>query len=148
MPQSLAKVYIHLVFSTKYNKSIIKEKYRKELQAIIVSILAKENSFTDELYANPSHIHVLCTLPRTITIAQLVLKVKAKTSRWLKTKGINNFKWQDGYAVFSVSSSKVPVVRNYIIKQPEHHKKLTYKEELRAFFERYQVKYDERYVWD
>lgn len=137
-----------MVFSTKHIGKVITEDVREGLQAYIVGCLADVKSYTEEIYVNPDHLHVLCTLPRTITIAQLVSKVKAPSSIWLKGKGILNFEWQGGYAVFSVSASKVDVVKRYIKNQPEHHKKTNFKDELRLFFERYKIEYDEKYVWD
>ena len=148
MPQSLAKVNVHIVFSTKHAKHIITAEVKKELHAYIIGTLSKLGSYTNEIYANPDHIHILCTLPRTITIADFISKIKTSSSKWIKTKGINNFSWQDGYGIFSVSSSKVEVVENYILNQFEHHKKLSFKDELRKFFMEYGIEFDERYVWD
>lgn len=148
MPQSLSKVYVHIVFSTKNQKPIIKESVRGELQAYLIGILSNLGSYTNEIYCNPDHVHILCTLPRTITIAQMVNKIKSPSSKWLKTKGIPNFFWQDGYGIFSVSSSKVEVVESYIRNQKEHHTELSFKEELRKFFLEYGIEYDEQFVWD
>lgn len=148
MPQSLAKVYIHIVFTTKTGFPFIAESIRPELQSYMIGTLSKMGVFTNEIYANPDHIHILCTLPRTITMADLVSKMKTSSSKWIKTKGINDFDWQDGYGIFSVSSSKVATVENYIRKQPEHHKQSDYKDELRQFFREYKIDFDERYVWD
>ncbi len=148
MPQSLSKIYVHIVFSTKHNQNLVKEEIRKELQKYIIGCLTDVKSYTEEIYVNPDHLHILCTLPRTITIAQLISKIKAPSSKWLKPKGITNFEWQDGYAAFSVSASNVDTVKKYIINQPEHHIKLSFKEELIQFFEKYGIEYDERYVWD
>ena len=86
--------------------------------------------------------------PRTITIADIISKIKTSSSKWIKTKGLTNFSWQDGYGIFSVSSSKVDVVENYMRNQSEHHKKLSFKDELRKFFDEYGIEFDERYVWD
>jgi len=148
MSQSLAKVYVHIVFSTKQGKALIQENNRKELHSYIVGTLSKIGSFTNDLYANPDHLHVLCSLPRTITIAELVSKIKTSSSKWLKEHGVVDFAWQDGYAIFSVSASKVNTVQEYIQNQPIHHKIKTFKEELRIFFEEYGIDFDERYVWD
>jgi putative transposase len=148
MSQSLAKVNVHIVFSTKNGQPHINETIRKELQSYVVGILSKLGSYVYEIYVNPDHIHILNTLPRTIIIADLVSKIKTSSSKWLKLQGINDFDWQDGYGIFSVSASKVSVVRNYILNQPEHHKKITFMDELRQFFKEYEIEYDERYVWD
>jgi len=100
MSQSLAKVYVHIVFSTKKGHHLIHEGIRKELQSYMIGILSKLGSYTYELYANananPDHIHVLNTLPRTITIAELVSKIKTSSSKWMKLQGITEFDWQDG----------------------------------------------------
>jgi len=148
MPQSLSKVYIHIVFSTKNGDSTINDDIRTELHSYVIGILSNLGSFVNEIYANPDHIHILCSLPRTITIAQLISKIKTSSSKWIKTRGISKFSWQDGYGVFSVSSSKVETVKKYIRNQPDHHKKATFQDELRRFFKEYGVDYDERYVWD
>ena len=148
MPQSLAKIYIHCVFSTKKRIPLIIDAVRKDLHSYIIGTLANLGSYVYEIYANPDHIHVLCTLPRTITVAELISKMKTSSSKWIKKQGIKNFSWQDGYGVFSVSSSKLRVVENYIMNQAEHHGKLSFKDELRDFFKEYKVEYDEQYVWD
>lgn len=148
MPQSLSKVFLHCVFSTKNGKFLITEEIRKDLQAYIIGTLSNIGSYVNELYANPDHLHVLCTLPRTITIAELISKIKTPSSRWMKKQGVTNFSWQDGYGSFSVSSSLVPVVKKYILNQSEHHKRNSFKDEFREFLKDYNVEYDERYVWD
>jgi len=148
MPQSLAKIYIHIVFSTKHGRTVISEEIRKELQAYIVGTITRLNSYTCEIYANPDHVHILCLLPRTITVADFVSKIKTSSSKWMKTIGVSDFSWQDGYGIFSVSSSKAPVVEKYIRNQPTHHKKTNYKDELRLFFKEYNIDFNEKYVWD
>lgn len=149
MPQSLAKVYVHIVFSTKNTQHfIIDDSIRNELHSYVIGTLSNLGSYTNEVYANSDHIHILCTLPRTITIAEIVSKIKTSSSKWIKTKGVQKFNWQDGYGIFSVSASKVNVVEKYIRNQPEHHKKITFKDELRLFFKEYGIEFDERYVWD
>jgi REP element-mobilizing transposase RayT len=148
MPQSLAKVNIHIVFTTKYGIEFITDEIRPNLHKYIVGTLSKLHSYTYELYANPDHIHIFCTLPRTMTMADLVSKIKTSSSKWIKTQGIDNFYWQDGYGIFSVSVSKVAAVKKYILSQPEHHKEVDCKDEFRLFLKENGIEYDERYVWD
>lgn len=148
MSQSLSKVYIHVVFSTKYIQKIIPETIREKFQSYIIGCLSNIKSYTEEIYINPDHLHALCTLPRTVTIAQLISKMKTPSSGWIKDNGIPNFDWQDGYAVFSVSASNVEKVKRYIQNQPEHHKKDDFKDELRLFLNKYNIEFDERYIWD
>ena len=148
MAQSLSKVYIHCVFSTKKGEPMITDVIRKDLHSYIIGTLSNIGSFVNEIYANPDHIHVLCTLPRTITIAELISKIKTPSTKWIKNQGIINFSWQGGYGTFSVSSSKVKVVERYIQNQQLHHKKVSFKDELRKFFNEYKIDFDEQYVWD
>jgi len=148
MPQSLAKVNVHIVFTTKYGQQLINDEVRDELHSYVVGVLSNLGSYTYEIYANPDHIHILCTLPRTITMADIVSKIKTTSSKWLKNKGIPDFYWQDGYGIFSVSSSKVEAVKKYIKNQPQHHKEVDCKDEFRLFLKENGIEYDERYVWD
>ena len=148
MPQSLAKVYLHCVFSTKYREPLITDAIRNDLHAYIVGTLSKIGSYTEEIYANPDHIHILCTLPRTITIARLISKMKTPSSSWMKKRAIETFSWQDGYGAFSVSPTKLDNVKRYIQLQPKHHNKEGFQDEFRRFLRKYKIDYDERYVWD
>jgi REP element-mobilizing transposase RayT len=148
MSQSLAKVNVHIVFSTKYAQHVIPSKIRNELHAYMIGVLKNLGSYVYALYANPNHVHILSTLPRTLTLADLVSKTKTSTTKWLKLHGITNFGWQDGYGVFSVSASMVDKVRNYILHQEEHHRKANFQDELRRFLNEYGLEYDERYLWD
>jgi len=148
MPQSLAKVYTHTVFTTKHGQCFITDDVRAELHAYIIGTISSMGMYTFEVYANPDHVHILTTLSRTITIADMISKIKTSSSKWLKEKGILGFDWQDGYGIFSVSASKVNTVVRYIRNQPAHHADVGYKDELRRFFHEYNIEYDERYVWD
>ncbi len=148
MPQSLAKVNVHIVFTTKYGQRLIGEDIRKDLHSYIIGVLSNLGSYTYELYANPDHIHILCTLPRTITMADLVSKIKTSSSKWMKHQSIPDFFWQDGYGIFSVSASQVATVKKYIQNQPQHHHSRDFKDEFRQFFIKNEIEFDERYVWD
>ena len=127
---------------------LITDTVRKDLHSYIIGTLSNIGSYVNEIYANTDHLHVLCTLPRTITIAELISKIKTSSSKWIKKQGVVNFSWQDGHGSFSVSSSKVRIVEQYILNQPEHHKKTSFKDELRIFLKEYNIEYDERYIWD
>jgi putative transposase len=96
------------------------------------------------------HIHILFELSRTVTISDVVEEVKKSSSRWIKTQGpeFRTFAWQAGYGAFAVSESSVGAVRDYIIRQQEHHRARSFQEEYRAFLERHRISFDEKYVWD
>ena len=148
MPQSLSQVYVHYVFSTKHRLPLITPKIQGELHKYIIGTTSNLGSFVNAIYANPDHIHILCTLPRTITIAELISKIKSSSSKWLKTKGIANFSWQGGYGAFSVSSSKLEIVKRYILNQEVHHAKSSFQDEFKVFLKEYNIEYDEKYIWD
>jgi len=148
MPQSLAKVYLHIVFSTKNRRPLISAEIRLDAQAYFVSLGATKGSFTEEIYMMPDHLHWLCTLPRTSSIADLVQNVKTSSSAKMKEMGVSEFSWQKGYGVFSVSQSKLEVVKRYIQNQWVHHRGSDFQTEHRRLLNEYKIEFDEQYVWD
>ena len=96
------------------------------------------------------HVHLLCALSRTCAPADMVKEVKRSSSLWIKTRAPewSDFAWQSGYGVFSIGHSQIDEVRRYIAAQPEHHRKLTFQDEFRHLLQRYEVAFDEAYVWD
>ncbi|GMQ31159.1 IS200/IS605 family transposase [Algoriphagus confluentis] len=148
MSQSLAKVYLHIIFSTKGRKPLVKKELKAGMESYLVKVGSDLGSFTEAIYLNPDHLHWLCTLPRTITIADFLNKIKSNSSRIGKIEVDENFSWQNGYGVFSVSQSKLEVVKKYIENQEAHHQKISFQDEYREFLEEYKVEYDEKYVWD
>ncbi len=150
MPQSLAQIYLHIVFSTKNHYPFLEGSVDDELYAYIGASIKRLGGIPLSINGTDNHIHILTAFPRTITVADFLKDVKANSSRWLKRKGeqYRDFEWQDGYGVFSVSSSKKQVVVDYIVKQKEHHKQVSFKDEFLRFLKEYGIDYDERYVWD
>jgi putative transposase len=148
MPQSLSKILIHLVFSTKNRESIIPLVVRPHLHAYIVGILENLKCPSLQTGGTADHVHILFLLARTIPISEIVEEVKKSSSKWMKTQDVPMFAWQAGYGAFSIGESQVETVVQYIKNQEEHHRKLTFQEEYRRFLEKYRVAYDERYVWD
>ena len=150
MPQSLAQVLVHLIFSTKNREPILSDDIRPELHPYMATILKGVDSSAILINSVEDHIHVLFHLSKNHALCDVIESVKKDSSKWIKTKGkaYRNFHWQSGYGAFSVSQSNVAQVVKYIAEQKEHHRKRTFQEEFRAFLKRYQVAYDERYVWD
>lgn len=150
MAQSLAKILTHLIFSTKNRERIIQDDVRDELHRYIATVLKEMESPAILINSVEDHVHILFSLSKNYAIKEIVEKIKTASSKWIKGKGRGyaGFYWQNGYGVFSVSQSNVREVEKYIAKQKEHHKYKTFQEEYREFLERYEVKYDERYVWD
>jgi len=149
MGQSLSQMYIHLVFRTKYGQPYIKENIESSLHAYMAGILKNMESPALKINSVPDHIHILFRLSKNYALAKVVEEVKKQSSKWMKEKGVNGFTWQIGYGAFSVSSYKVEVLTNYIIRQKEHHKIVTFKDEVEKFMKEYNVtEYDAKYFWD
>jgi putative transposase len=150
MPQSLVFNYLHITFSTKNRIGIIDEDISGELYSYVGGVC--KNLACKPIIAGGhyDHVHVLCLLSQKIALMKLVEEVKSHSSKWIKTKGekYSDFYWQNGYGSFSVNPTEIDVVKKYIMNQHEHHQKMTFQEEYRAFLKKYNVDYDERYVWD
>jgi REP element-mobilizing transposase RayT len=149
MPQSLARIYIHAVFSTKNRESLLLEPWRDELFSVLGG--AANNLDCQSLIVGGvvDHVHMLFQLGRTISLADAIGKIKSTSSLWInQTRGISEFHWQAGYAAFSVSQSNIDAVREYIRRQPEHHARESFQDELREWLRRYEIEWDERYLWD
>ena len=152
MSQSLAKVSVNIVFSTKDRRPWLKDdSLRDELFAYMATIL-KDSVDSPAIIIGgvEDHIHALILLSRKLAIAKVVQEAKTETSKWLKTKSTvtSRFAWQGGYGAFSVSESNVDQVKRYIANQTEHHRKMTFQDEFRELCRRHGIDLDERYVWD
>jgi REP element-mobilizing transposase RayT len=151
MPQSLAKILVHTIFSTKERRPFLRDKsLREELHRYLGGILAHHDCQPLIIGGTEDHVHMLSTLPRTGNAADMVKETKRGSSLWLKTKGsdLHDFAWQNGYGIFSLGFSQVETVRHYIAGQEEHHRKVSFQDEYREFLKRYEIEFDERYVWD
>lgn len=150
MGQSLVKQYIHIIFSTKRQEPLILNSIENELFAYIGGICKNLECFPIIIGGYKNHIHVLCLLSKKIALMKLVEEIKSHSSKWIKTKDsrLKNFYWQNGYGAFSVSSSQVEIVKNYIENQHNHHKVKTFQEEYIEFLNSNQIEFDQRYLWD
>jgi len=148
--QSLARNLLHLIFSTKNRAPLLTAAVRPELNSYLAGILRHWDSPAIVVGSVEDHVHLLFCLSRNHALSKVVEEVKKSSSKWVKVKGpaFAEFHWQNGYGAFSVSQSNVPAVRAYVERQEEHHRKVTFQEEFRAFLKRHGVEYDERYVWD
>ncbi len=149
MSQSLVKIYLHIIFSTKNRENILPKSSLTDVQAYISGVIKNNGCVPIIIGGVTNHVHILCELSSTITVSDLIRKIKTSTSIWLKEYNIcdSSFSWQGGYAAFSVSQSQVDTVTAYIANQEQHHLKRTFKEELTAFLEKYDVKYNNQYLW-
>jgi putative transposase len=149
MAQSLSSILIHLVFSTKNREPFITPAIEPELHPYMAKIFRELKSPSLTIDGTSDHVHILFSLARVITVADLVEEVKTGTSKWIKTKGreFRNFHWQKGYGGFSIGQSNVATLKYYIQNQKRHHQRVTFQDEYRKFLKAYGIAYDERYVW-
>lgn len=150
MSQSLSSVLVHTIFSTKLRNPLIKKEIRSDLYAYIAGISQKQKSYVHEIGGVDDHVHMLITLPRTIALSDLLEEIKKSSSKFIKTRGpeYREFSWQKCYGAFSIGQSGYENLRKYIQNQEEHHKKVSFQDKFRSFLKKYNVSFDENYVWD
>jgi putative transposase len=150
MPQSLANVLVHLIFSTKNREPLIAADVEDQLYAYLATACRTCHCPAHKVGGTADHVHLLVSLARTVTIADLLGSIKADSSKWIKSRGrgLPDFAWQNGYGAFSIGQSQSASVRAYIAGQKEHHRARTFQEEFLEFLRRYEVEFDQRYVWE
>jgi REP element-mobilizing transposase RayT len=126
----------------------IQEKTEDELYSYLGGILKSCRSIPLKIGGTSNHIHVLCTLPKTMSLADLTEEIKKSSSKWIKTKDpiYRNFYWQDGYGGFSVGWSQVEMVKRYISNQKKHHYKVSFIDEYKGLLEQNGIEYEEKYL--
>jgi len=148
--QSLVVNLVHLIYSTKNRHPWLTPDVRPALFAYQAGTLKEFDSPALIIGGEKDHVYALFSLSKNHALVKVIEGVKRSSSKWIKTQGreFADFHWQAGYGAFSVSQSQVSKVRRYIELQEEHHKSMSFQEELRTFLKRYRVEYGERYIWD
>jgi len=150
LSHSLAKVHIHLVFSTKQRDPVLHDEVRGSLHRYIAGVIRLSGCIPVRANSVEDHVHILFELGRTVALSSVVEDIKTTSSKWLKTQGeeFKGFRWQTGYGAFAVSASKVDECIQYIEYQREHHRNHTFVGEYRAMLEAHDIPFDEKYLWD
>ena len=151
MPQSLAQIYLHIVFSTKERRPFLQHSaLRNETHKYIGGTCNNLDCPVLCVGGAADHVHLLCRLSRSVAVADLVKELKRDSSKWLKSKdaALADFYWQNGYGAFSVSPGHDQALCEYIANQEEHHRQESFQDELRRLLRKYGVEWDERFVWD
>lgn len=150
MSQSLANILLHLIFSTKDRRGWLWNDIRSRAHAFLAEAVRQCQCEAYRVGGTEDHVHLALRLSRSISVADLVKRIKICSSKWLKEQSplLKDFAWQKGYGVFSLGASQKDSLLNYIDRQEEHHRKQTFQDEYRAFLQKYQINYDEQYVWD
>ena len=142
---------MHTVFSTKDRRPFLRDTaLRQEMHCYLGGILKHLDCQPFIVGGVEDHVHLLASLSRAGTAAEMVKEVKRGSSLWAKEReaGLRDFGWQNGYGMFSIGASQIEDVRRYIAEQEQHHRKVSFQDEFRLLLKRYELAYDERYVWD
>ncbi len=151
MPQSLANVLVHIVFSSKGRRAMLRgPDLRAEMHKYLGGISKNLDCPPIIVGGIDDHVHLLARQARAISLADWIKELKRGSSMWVKSKGaaFESFQWQAGYGAFSVSPSQSGRVGRYIAGQEEHHRRLSFQDEFRQLLQKHGIQFDERYVWD
>ena len=150
MPQSLVKNSLHITFSTKDRYPFINNNIENELFCYLGGICKRLDCNPIIVGGYKDHVHILCQFSRKLALMKLIEELKSHSSKWIKVTGKSyaKFYWQRGYGAFSVNPTEIEIVKQYISHQHQHHQTKSFKNELRAFLNKYHMEFDERYVWD
>ena len=148
MPQTLSFNLVHIIFSTKQRVSLINDDLCANLHAYLAGVARKLDCECFRVGGVADHVHLAVKLATTRTAAKFVSEIKTGSSAWMKEQGVGNFAWQRGYGLFSVGPADIGALIQYIDGQKVHHRKRSFQDEMRVFFEKYHIAFDERYVWD
>lgn len=150
MANTYTQIYIQIIFAVKGRQNLIPKEHRDELHRFITGIVSNRGQKLFSIFAMPDHIHLLVSISPNNLISDLVRDIKAGSSKFINEKNwiMGRFNWQEGYGAFSYSKSSVDSVVKYIVNQEEHHKKKTFKEEYLDFLRKFDIEYDEKYVFE
>lgn len=149
MAQTLTRLLVHVVFSTKDREPLVTPDIETELYMYLCGIARNLQSPIVSIGGMPDHVHMLVVLSKNLALASLVQNLKQDSSKWIKSKGaaFGRFAWQAGYGAFSVGESQRSDVEAYINRQKQHHARMSFQDELRIILARYNIEFDERYLW-
>ncbi|WP_127140321.1 IS200/IS605 family transposase [Flagellimonas marinaquae] len=150
MANTYTQILVQIVFAVKGRQNLITEKHREQVEKYICGIVNNKKSKALAIYCNPDHCHILMGLHPSVSISEMARDIKANSSKWINENKwvMGKFAWQEGYGAFTYSRSQLNKVVQYIRNQPEHHKKKTFKEEYIDFLEKFDIQYDDKYMFE
>lgn len=150
MANTYTQIYVQIIFAVKGRQNLIVEKYREDIEKYICGIIKNNQSKPLAIYCNPDHIHVLIGIHPSHSISDMARDIKANSSKWINEQNFIRgiFQWQEGYGAFSYSKSQIDAVCKYIINQPSHHHKNSFREEYLFLLQKYEIEYDEKYLFE
>ena len=150
MPNTYTQLYIHIVFSVKGRQALIPKENKNELHGYIMGIIKNKKQTIIQINSMPDHVHILIGITPDTAISDLVRDIKAHSSKFINQKRwvMGRFEWQEGFGAFSYAQSQLGAIVNYIKNQEKHHVQKTFREEYLEILKRFNVNYDEKYVFD
>lgn len=150
MSNTYSQIYIQAVFAVKYRNAVIEKEWKSQLMAVIGSLINEMGCKTIIVNGIEDHVHCFFILKPSISISDVMQSVKAKSSKWVNESKLilNRFEWQRGFGAFSYSKSHVKNVFKYIENQEEHHKKQSFRDEYIDFLNKFEVDYEERFIFE
>ncbi|AFD09403.1 IS200/IS605 family transposase [Solitalea canadensis] len=150
MANTFSQLFVHVIFTVKGRANLIHESFREKVEKYIAGIVSNKKQKLYAIYCMPDHVHILISISPSATISDLVRDIKSASSSFISLNKwvVGKFSWQEGFGAFSYSKSQVDKVVNYIIKQPEHHKHQSFKDEYLELLRRFDVSYNEEYLFD
>lgn len=149
MANTYTQIHVQFVFAVKYRNGLLIPSLKEELYQYISGIIKHHKHKLLAINGMPDHIHIFIGMRPTQSISDLMQDIKGSSSKWINEKKFLKvkFEWQEGYGAFSYSKSQVDNVINYIKNQEEHHKKESFRNEYLNFLNRFEVEYDEKYIF-
>jgi len=150
MANTYTRIYVQIVFAVQGRQNLITEKFREKLEKYICGIVSGKKSKPLAIYCNPDHTHILIGLHPSISISDMARDIKANSSKWINEQNFmaGKFNWQVGFGAFTYSKSQTDAVVKYILNQPQHHKKVIFKEEYINFLKKFEIDYNEKYLFE
>ncbi len=150
MPGTFSQIYIQIVFAVMGRENLISKNWKDELHSYISGIIKGKEQKPIIVNGMPDHIHAFVGLKPSMSISDLVRDIKNNSSNFINDRKLvkGKFSWQEGYGAFSYAHSQIENVYKYILNQEEHHKKKTFKEEYLDFLKKFEINYDEKYLFE
>ena len=150
MANTYTQIYIHVVFAVQERASLISPEWKEELFKYITGIFTNQGIKLIAIGGIKDHIHILFALDPKIALSDLIRDVKANSSKFINERAFvrGKFYWQEGFGAFSYSRSQIDTVAKYVLNQEIHHANKSFKDEFVGLLDRYEVKYDDRYLFN
>lgn len=150
MANTYTQIYLHVVFSVKGRQNLIQKPWKDELYKYICGIVTGKEQKVFAIGGMADHIHLLISIKPIVTVSDLVRDIKAYSSKWINDRVFvkGKFQWQEGFGAFSYAQSQLNTAIAYINNQELHHKKKSFKEEYTELLQKFNVGYDEKYLFD